>query len=137
MSAKHPGSKHYVKGWCSREKRLALYGRDGFACCYCGSGIEDGVQLTLDHLKPKCEGGTNFSTNIVTACHKCNSVRSNRSWKRFAASVASYLNNGVTAKDIIDHIKECTTKRALDIPAARALIALRGSYANVLNNGGK
>lgn len=137
MSAKHPGSKHYVNKWCPREKRLALYMRDGFACCYCGSSVEDGILLTLDHLTPKCHGGTDFSINLVTACHKCNSVRRERKWTEFAASVASYLNNGITAQDIIAHIEECTMERALDIPAARALIALRGSYANVLNNGGK
>ena len=110
-----------------KEKRIALYLRDGLACCYCGSGIEDGAKLTLDHLAPYSHSGTNDATNLVTACHKCNSSRGNRDWREFAAKVADYLNHGVTAEQIIGHI-ETTIQRPLDVQGAKEIIARRGGF---------
>jgi hypothetical protein len=33
---------------------------------------EDGVPLTIDHILPKCKGGTNIQTNLQTLCYYCN-----------------------------------------------------------------
>ncbi len=117
--------------WIRPEKRLAIYLRDGLACCYCGEGVEDGAKLTLDHLRPYKSGGTNAETNLVTCCHRCNSARGARSWKNFAAKVAGYLNHGATAEAIIEHIGT-TRKRTLDIAEAKALIARRGGFTAAL-----
>ena len=98
--------KNHGMNWIRQEKRLAIYLRDGMACCYCGQGIEedDGMRLTLDHLKPYASGGSNLPSNLVTCCHICNSSRGKRSWKLFAAGVAEYINHGKTAEGIIEHI---------------------------------
>ncbi len=122
--------------WLTRERRLAIYLRDGCACVWCGFTLEDGAQLSLDHLKPHSKGGSNDSRNLVTACAKCNSVRGDRSVQTFAETVAAYLNSGITPESIITYIAN-TVRRSVDIDAAKALIAQRGSYTNVLNNGGK
>lgn len=38
--------------WIRVERRLGIYLRDGLACVWCGASVEqDGVQLSLDHLK--------------------------------------------------------------------------------------
>ena len=87
--------------------------------------------MTLDHLRPHNHGGSNAETNLVTACHSCNSGRGKRSWKLFAAKVAGYVNHGVTADQIIRHI-ERTRYRVLDVKAAAALIAARGSFSEAL-----
>lgn len=117
--------------WIRKEKRLAIYLRDGLACCYCGEGVEDGAKLTLDHLTPHSAGGSNAADNLVTACHRCNSSRGNRDWKAFAGAVAAYLNHGVQTQQIIDHITT-TVQRPVDIKAAKALIAQRGGYTQAL-----
>mgnify|MGYP001575931075 CR=1 FL=1 len=117
--------------WLRPAKRLAIYIRDGLACAYCEAAIEDGTKLTLDHLTPHSHGGTNDATNIVTCCHKCNSARGNRDWRQFAATVAAYLNHGITAEAIISHI-ETTVQRPLDVPAAKAIIAQRGGFTQAL-----
>ena len=117
--------------WIRKEKRLALYLRDGLACCYCGEGIEDGAKLTLDHLTPHSQGGKNSADNLVTACHRCNSSRGNRDWREFSSAVAGYLNRGVQAADIISHIDE-TVKRPVDVAAAKQLIARRGGFTQAL-----
>lgn len=106
------------------EKRLAIYLRDGLACCYCGSALEEGTLLSLDHLVPHHDGGTSEATNLVTACHKCNSARGKRGWQEFAGKVASYLNHGSTAESIIAHIAT-TVQRPLDVPAAKIIMAAR------------
>lgn len=131
MAARGQGSKYQGSKWLTRERRLALYVRDGLACCWCGAGIEDGAQLSLDHLTPHCEGGSNLNDNLVTCCRKCNSSRGARSVADFAAAVASYLNHGVTADAILAHIT-ATVQRPVDTKAAKALIAARGGYTQAL-----
>ena len=125
-NGQYQGSK-----WIRREKRLAIYLRDGLACAYCGATIEDGASLTLDHLTPYCEGGSNHEHNLVTACLRCNSSRANRSVEGFAGVVAAYLDRGATAEAIVGHINE-TIERPLDIAQAKAIIANRGSWAEAL-----
>jgi HNH endonuclease len=120
--------------WIRQEKRLAIYLRDGLACAYCGEGIEQGAQLTLDHVIPHSHGGSNDAVNIVTACHKCNSARGARGIEAFAATVAAYLNHGIVAADILAHI-QTTIQRPLDVKAAKALIAARGSWTAAIRIG--
>ena len=118
--------------WIRPEKRLALYLRDGLACCYCGDTVERGVRLTLDHLRPYASNGSNNPNNLVTCCLKCNSSRGKRSWKLFAGKVAAYLNCGVSAAKIIEHI-ETTRCRSLNVAAAKVLIANRGGFTAALH----
>lgn len=120
-------TKNQGMNWIRPAKRLAIYLRDGLACCYCGVGVEDEAKLTLDHVRPYASGGTNAETNLVTCCHRCNSSRGKRSWKVFAASVATYINHGATAEAIIAHITT-TRSRKLDIAAATELIERRGGF---------
>lgn len=117
--------------WIRQEKRLAIYLRDGLACAYCGTHVEGGARLTLDHVVPYCKGGSNQAGNLVTACLSCNSSRGDRPVRKFAAHVAAYLGHGVTAKEIVRHIDR-TRARVLPMDQARELIARRGSAARVL-----
>lgn len=125
------GGKGQGMNWIRPVKRLAIYLRDGLACGYCGEGIEDGAKLTLDHLTPHSHGGTNDASNLVTACHRCNSARGNRDWREFADKTAGYLNHGIQASDIIRHI-DTTVQRPLDTKAAQALIDARGGFTKAL-----
>lgn len=124
---RYQGSK-----WIRREKRLAIYLRDGLACVYCGLSVEDGTSLTLDHLTPFSSGGRHHAENLVTACFRCNSSRGARDWQEFCGAVAGYLNRGVTAAAIIGHITS-RISTPLDIRAAKTLIARRGSFTAALN----
>jgi len=117
--------------WCRQTTRLAIYLRDGLACVYCGEGIEDGIQLTLDHIRPASKGGSNKPENLATCCHKCNCSRADRPVAAFAQAVAKYVNHDVKAKDIVAHIKE-TTQRPLPRKEAREMIARRGSVAKAI-----
>lgn len=70
-------NKHGYK-WIRKEKRAAIYRRDGNACVYCGRRTRGGT-LTLDHVVPRAEGGSNEATNLITVCFECNSARRDRS----------------------------------------------------------
>lgn len=116
--------------WISQHKRLAIYLRDGLACCYCGSSVTEGTKLTLDHLLPYSLGGSNKETNLVTCCHKCNSSRGNRDYVEFANSVGGYIQ--VDAAAIVNHIKTVVTRK-LDVKFAKELVDRQGSCFKVLS----
>ncbi len=77
--------------WITKSRRLALYIRDEFTCCYCGKNLKNSApeDVTLDHLVPRNPlvahgNGGNESTNLVTACKSCNSSRGDKPWMDFA-----------------------------------------------------
>src|SRR3972149_10900735 len=91
--------------WIRNERRLAIYLRDGLACVWCSAAVEDGVQLTLDHVISYIDNGDNASENLVTACKRCNSSRGSRSIVVFAIAVAQYLNRwGIGGTRIAQHV---------------------------------
>lgn len=51
--------------------------RDGFACQYCGRERTSG-DLTIDHIIPKVQAGTNDWTNVVACCRSCNMKKGGR-----------------------------------------------------------
>jgi|TARA_R110000824_G_scaffold32908_3_gene106094 hypothetical protein len=131
MAPRDRKAKNQGSHWIRDARRLAIYNRDGFACCWCGVGLEDDAKLTLDHCKPYSYGGTTVSENLITACHKCNSSRGNRSLASFARSVAAYINHGLTARDILGHVRRCRA-RVLDVKWAREVISRRSSFSAAL-----
>lgn len=73
-------------GWIHPARRLAIYICDGFLCLYCGTDLRNfnRLSVTLDHLVPRCLGGSDDARNLVTACRRCNCSRQDKSWKTFA-----------------------------------------------------
>lgn len=53
--------------------------RDNYRCVRCGLGREDGVELHVDHIKPKDLGGTATIQNGQTLCGKHNYMKKNHS----------------------------------------------------------
>lgn len=48
-----------------------LFARDRNICGYCG-GLFSKSELSRDHIVPKCRGGLDIWTNVITACIPCN-----------------------------------------------------------------
>lgn len=119
--------------WIGRQRRLAIYLRDGLACVYCGASIEDGAQLTLDHLRTHVDGGGNESTNLVTCCKTCNSSRGARSVAAFCRAVAEYL--GRDPQETLRRVRN-SARRVLPTAEARELLARRGSVKRAINKEG-
>lgn len=88
--------KHFVdirkKRQESGAKRMKIYVRDKYQCQYCSVKIGkpyfdaklqrnrplEVKDLTLDHITPKAQDGSNHPSNLVTACMKCNQKKANK-----------------------------------------------------------
>jgi 5-methylcytosine-specific restriction endonuclease McrA len=51
--------------------------RDRYACQYCG-GQPGAESITIDHVRPRSQGGTSNWTNCVAACEGCNARKGDR-----------------------------------------------------------
>lgn len=90
-------AKHYGSKWIRPEKRLAIYLRDGMACAYCGAGAEDEVGLSLDHITPWIQGGSNHESNLITCCTLCNSQRQDTPLADWLIAKCGERHNSVAA----------------------------------------
>jgi 5-methylcytosine-specific restriction endonuclease McrA len=57
--------------------RRNLFARDGNQCQYCGK-LFTTSELTLDHVKPRAQGGGDSWENLVCACVRCNAKKGGR-----------------------------------------------------------
>ncbi len=57
--------------------RRNIYARDGNRCQYCGK-VFSTKELTLDHVRPRVQGGENSWVNLVCACVRCNARKGGR-----------------------------------------------------------
>lgn len=112
MDMSKSGNHGQGSKWIRKDRRLAINIRDDFRCAYCGADLRDRepAEVTLDHLLPRCHGGSNDNTNLITACRSCNSARGARPW-------TDYATGG--ARDRIEQLRNTPTNREL----AKALIA--------------
>jgi 5-methylcytosine-specific restriction endonuclease McrA len=97
-----------ASGWISQTTRQAIYERDSRKCVYCGVGEKKAV-LSLDHIECRSWGGAlKDPQNLVTACHWCNSARSDMTIPEFQR----YLRNvkGLRTKGLARKIKRLTSK---------------------------
>jgi 5-methylcytosine-specific restriction endonuclease McrA len=80
--------------WIRPETRRRVYARDGWRCVWCECELtsprKDGPFpdadrcASLDHVLSRDRGGSNRTSNLVTACLTCNSLRADRSAIEFA-----------------------------------------------------
>jgi hypothetical protein len=69
-------------GYEVREYLLEKWGR---ACVYCGA---KGVQLEVDHIRPRSKSGSDRVSNHTLACHSCNQTKGNRDVREFVTDPA-------------------------------------------------
>lgn len=69
----HIGGKVIASG-VSELIRQDVFKRDGGKCKVCSSNKD----LSLDHIIPRSDGGTNEIENLQTLCRRCNSAKNNR-----------------------------------------------------------
>lgn len=51
-----------------------VFKRDDYTCLYCGIT----KNLTIDHVIPRCKGGSDEWDNLATCCSKCNRKKGSR-----------------------------------------------------------
>ncbi|GAB6283687.1 MAG: hypothetical protein STSR0008_24760 [Ignavibacterium sp.] len=57
------------------EQKAFILKRDGYKCVICGRGKKEGVELQVDHIKPKYLGGTSTIENGQTLCAQHNFIK--------------------------------------------------------------
>jgi len=57
-----------------KPSKSAIYRRDNNTCQYCGSTRN----LTIDHVIPRCRGGTDEWQNLTIACSRCNTKKGSK-----------------------------------------------------------
>ena len=62
-----------------RLRRRAIKEYFNCQCVYCGETYEL-HDLTLDHVRPKCLGGQDLTSNLVPSCRECNQAKGSRNW---------------------------------------------------------
>ena len=72
FNLKTTSSQEAIRMWRRNVKEKWNY-----KCAYCGSG----KNLTIDHVVPRCKGGTDFTKNVVCCCHSCNQDKSHTPWE--------------------------------------------------------
>lgn len=77
--------------WITPARRLAIYRRDRWHCRYCLKCLRGARRhaRTLDHVRPRADGGSHASSNLVTACLACNVRKQHR--KRKPVSLRALL----------------------------------------------
>jgi len=122
---KRHNSKHQPVGrWIRVDKRLAIYLRDRFTCLACLKDLHgaDPMDVTLDHIMTKSDGGSNSESNLYTCCRSCNSSRQDKPLSRFVG------------KEARAHIRR-NTRRSLKAyrKLAKAIIAGEVGYEEALS----
>lgn len=64
-----------------------LGARSGWRCEYCGIDVSDAsvVEATIDHVKPREQGGTLQLLNVKLACEFCNRAKAQKHVTEFLA----------------------------------------------------
>lgn len=63
----------------TQEIKMKVLEKDNYRCVVCGRGSNDGVELVIDHIKPKDKGGTNDVDNGQVLCTEHNLIKKNYS----------------------------------------------------------
>ena len=66
----------HLEDFTEEQKKIILE-RDEYKCVICGKGVKDGVELHVDHIKPKDLGGQASIENGQTLCAQHNFMKKN------------------------------------------------------------
>lgn len=61
----------------TEEQKKIILERDGYKCVKCGRGKEEGMELHVDHIKPKDLDGKAVIENGQVLCSRCNFLKKN------------------------------------------------------------
>jgi hypothetical protein len=94
--------------------------RDDYRCVICGRGAKEGVEIQVDHIKPKDQGGRATIDNGETLCAQHNFQKKNykqtESGKRFFIRLyeAAKSNNDKQLQDFCNQILEVYEKNEVN-----------------------
>lgn len=103
--------------------RLALLAIEG-VCFYCGRDLTaTGVFSTLDHLVPRCRGGTDAIANLRLSCFRCNQRKADQTPAELAVHVHRHV---LSRKERRRHFAKNARRRRWALAHRRATSADEG-----------
>lgn len=81
----------------TKEQKEAILKKDNYKCALCGKGKKEGVELHIDHIKPKYLGGKSIIENGQVLCSQHNFIKKT-------------LNQTETGKKMFINLYELTKK---------------------------
>jgi len=103
-----PSPQHYIQNLIAMQSpeakklwRRAIKEHFNCKCVYCGNSY-DIHELTLDHVKPKSNGGEDLTSNIVCSCRQCNQEKGSSDWLQWMRATFGYIPE--REKLILTHI---------------------------------
>ena len=71
-----------TRGEARRQWRQSIKDAWNNRCAYCGATpiVDESLELTIDHVRPKSSGGEDKTSNCIPACQRCNQAKSSQSW---------------------------------------------------------
>ncbi len=85
------------KLWAVRAQLVRVSEAQNWRCCYCAARADPPVagypklwEATREHVIPISKGGGDGDDNVVMACSRCNSVRSDRDAHTFQRTSVRY-----------------------------------------------
>ena len=89
--------------------------RDNFRCQYCNTKVARPIQgakvrklseYTWDHVTPRSLGGKTIWTNIVTACFRCNTRKSNKTLEQAGLTLLKKPERPKWSLSLIKHVSQ-------------------------------
>lgn len=91
----------------SPDIKKAIFKRDNYRCVVCNKGRDEGVEICVDHIKPKDKGGTNTINNGQTLCTQHNLLKKNYTQTEAGKRYFSKMYEAAIAKEDRKIIKFC------------------------------
>lgn len=89
-----------------RELRNYILARDKHRCLRCDKRFRAKGKLSVHHLIPRSNGGSNDPSNLVTLCHKCHDYVEINRLSTKAEIIGSYETPGVTVISVEESEEE-------------------------------
>jgi hypothetical protein len=83
-----------------KSTKLKIFQRDDYKCYLCKKQVELGLKgdlaATVDHVIPKCYGGSSNPSNLNTCCQKCNTKKSDKIYSKILteSQFKEFMNSG-------------------------------------------
>ena len=115
--------------------KLAVYLRDEMSCVYCGRGVEDGIEMSVDHIIPRSKYGPDTGDNLVTACKRCNTTRGNISVSEFCKKNAGILSDSpdVIEREINEQLMLSVNRSSVNMRCAKGLLKSMKNLSGVFS----
>lgn len=73
-------------------EKKTIYAKSNGKCAICGKPVMY-KKMTIDHIVPISQGGTNDFSNLQLACHSCNRLKNNFMEEDFYGLMAKILRH--------------------------------------------